>query len=119
METYVAPAPVELAAQAQGLLARARAAVDALKRLGVPDTEIAAIDRRLTTALSAPDALDGVTTAAPFVEELRTQVGQAAFDGAASAFVGAQGDATTVIDLGSVSEDVAVAAGYGCVGTIG
>ncbi len=114
MTPYVASAPVEVANQAAPFLARAAAAVAALRQLGLDDTAIAGYADQVTQALAVSDAPDGVTLETSVAADMGERVGPDRLRAAASAFVAAQGDPSTVSDLGYASDDLAAAAGFDC-----
>jgi len=88
--------------------------VSALGQLGVDDAAIAGYADRVVQVLAVADAPDGVTLQATVVADLGAQVGQDRLAATAKSFAAAQGDPTAVSDLGSVSNDVASAAGFDC-----
>ena len=112
MTAYVAPAPIEVATLAKPLLARANAAVDTLRQLGLDDDAITALAEQAIQATAVADSPDGVTLQASLTSGLTKQVDEAQFTAAATAFRAAQGDPSTVTDLGYVSDEVAAASGF-------
>ena len=112
---WVEAAPTELAERSQALLDRAQAAVDALDAHGFDASERAAWATRLADALAA-DGQDSVSLVENLSAELDDAVGGELLAIAAE-FNADQGDAALVLDLGDVSVDVAVGAGFGCLNT--
>jgi hypothetical protein len=114
MTAYLSSAPVELAALAQPLLARATAATDALRQLGVDDTTLAALADQAIQATAVADGPDGVTLQKTLVDRLTPTLSVGERAAASQAFSAAHGDPTTVTDLGYVSDDVASASNFDC-----
>jgi hypothetical protein len=114
MTAYVSSAPVELATLAQPLLARATAATDALRHLGLDDAALATLADQASQATAVADGPDGVTLQKTLVDGLPPQVNASELAAASQAFSAAHGDPTTVIDLGYVSDDVASASNFDC-----
>jgi hypothetical protein len=114
MTVYVASAPAELAAKAEPLLDREKAATAALRKLGLDDAAIAAMADEVIQLSSMADAPDGITLQNTVYAGLTTRLGKDAVDGAAAAFAETQPDPTAVGDLGYVPNDVALAAGFNC-----
>jgi hypothetical protein len=114
--TYVKVAPIELADRARPLLARAQAAVAALKALGFDDAAVAALASTASSQLGPVDAPDGVTVKAKLVAQARTVVSADRLTQAGLVFGAAQPDPATLLDLGSVPDSVSQAAGITCPG---
>jgi NADH:ubiquinone oxidoreductase subunit 6 (subunit J) len=114
MTAYEASAPIEMATLAKPLLARATAAVDTLRHLGLDDDAIAALAERAVQATAVADGPDGVTLQTSLAADIAKQVGQDPLTAAATTFRAAQGDPATVSDFGYVSDDVAAASNFNC-----
>jgi hypothetical protein len=111
---YLASAPQELAARAQPIADRARAAVDQLRALGLKNRDIKRLAKAAPDALLGPDSPDGTAVRDRLVKQLGKKVDPDQLRQAGADFLGAQGDPTPLMDLGSVSREVGLAAGYPC-----
>jgi hypothetical protein len=111
-------APQELERQIAPAVAVATAAVDALRQAGLGD---AAIDRMAALAvdeLAGENPDPGVLTE-QLLELLDSGLGRDATTALARAFGAEHPTTPEVFDLGSVSDDVATASGYGCLVGVG
>jgi hypothetical protein len=111
---YLRAAPQELAAKAQPIADRARAAVDRLRALGLKDRDIKRLARAAPDALLGPDSPDGTAVRDELIKQLEKKVEPEQLRQAATEFLNAQGDPTPLMDLGNVPQEVGVAAGYPC-----
>src|SRR5262245_12108971 len=111
---YLASAPQELAVKAQPIADRARAAVDRLKALGLKNRDIKRLAKTAPDALLGPASPDGTAVRDKLVKQLEKKVDPDQLRQAAADFLAAQGDPTPLMDLGIVSQEVGVAAGYPC-----
>jgi hypothetical protein len=111
---YLASAPEELSARAQPIADRARAAVDSLRALGLKDRDIKRLAKAAPDALLGPDSPDGTAVRDKLVKQLEKKVDPQQLRQAAADFLAAQGDPTPLMDLGLVSREVGIAAGYPC-----
>ena len=111
---YLATAPEELGAKAQPISDRARAAADTLRTLGLKNADIKRLAKAAPNALLGPDSPDGTAVRAKLLEQIEKKVDPQQLRQAATDFLNAQGDPTLLMDLGNVSPEVGVAAGYPC-----
>jgi hypothetical protein len=114
LRPYLDAAPQELAARAQPILDRARAAVDRLRALGLKNAGIKRLARAAPNALLGPDSPDGTAVRATLVKSLEKKIDPDQLRQTAADFLAAQGDPTPLMDLGNVPREVGVAAGYSC-----
>src|SRR5436190_2805567 len=111
---YMKVAPQELQAQAQPILDRATEAVTSLRALGLKDRDIKKLASSASDLLLGPDKPDGTTVRDKLVKQLEKKIDAPRLEQAATDFGNAHGDPTAIMDLGSVSKEVGVAAGYPC-----
>ena len=111
---YMKVAPQELQAQAQPILDRATDAVASLRALGLKDRDIKKLASSASDLLLGPDKPDGTTVRDKLVKQLEKKIDAPRLEQAATDFGNAHGDPTAIMDLGSVSKEVGVAAGYPC-----
>jgi hypothetical protein len=111
---YLASAPQELAAKAQPIADRAKAAVDNLRALGLKDRDIKALAKAAPDALLGPDSPDGSAVRDRLVKQIEKKVNPDQLRQASADFLAAQGDPTPLMDLGTVSREVGLAAGLTC-----
>ncbi len=114
LRPYLATAPQELAAKAQPIADRAQAAVDRLLALGLKKADIKRLAKAAPDALLGPASPDGTAVRDKLVKQLEKKVDPAQLRQAAADFLVAQGDPTPLMDLGNVSPEVGIAAGYPC-----
>ena len=107
-------APQELQAQAQPILDRATDAVASLRALGLKDRDIKKLASSASDLLLGPDKPDGTTVRDKLLKQLEKKIDTPRLEQAATDFGNAHGDPTAIMDLGSVSKEVGVAAGYPC-----
>ena len=91
-----------------------------LRALGLDDQRIARLAELTNEQLNSPDKPDAATIEVKLVNELQGLVGPQAVSDAGTRLTNAGGgpDALVDVDLGTVPEDVAKAAGYDCLTTI-
>jgi hypothetical protein len=111
---YLASAPQELAARAQPIADRAQAAVDRLRALGLKDRDIKRLAKAAPDALLGPSSPDGTAVRDQLVKQLGKKIDPDQVRQAGVDFLAAQGDPTPLMDLGLVSREVGIAAGYPC-----
>jgi hypothetical protein len=114
VDAYVAHAPDELAARAEPLDTRVKAAVAALTNLGVDPAKQQKLADEAAALLAAPESPDGVTVQAALVPTLGQFVPTDRLRAAALVFAAGQPDPSTVLDLGYVSDSAAQASGFPC-----
>ncbi len=109
----LAAAPTEIVALANPALDRARAAVNALRALGVDQ---AGIDRLadLGATLVEGDNVDPAAVEAKLLAELHSDVGQDRATSAAADFAAANPEPPSLFDLGDPTDSAAREAGYNC-----
>jgi hypothetical protein len=107
MDAWVASAPDELAAKAEPLHARAKAAAAALTNLGVKPAELQQLADQAAALLASPDSPDGVTVALDVLPKLEELVPEDRLRAAGLVFTAGQPDPSTVLDLGTVSDNTA------------
>jgi hypothetical protein len=112
MDAYVASAPLEVAAKAEPLHARATAAAAALANLGVKPAEIQQLADQAAALLASPDSPDGVTIEETVLPKLEQSVPADRLRAAALVFSAGQPDPSTVLDLGNVSDRAARTPGW-------
>jgi hypothetical protein len=112
--SYIKVAPQELQAKAQPILDREKDAVASLRALGLKDRDIKRLANATSDALLGPDNPDGTTVRDKMLKQIEKKVDPAQLSQAANDFLAAHGDPTPLMDLGSVSKEVGVAAGYPC-----
>lgn len=111
---YIKVAPQELQAQAQPILDRENDAVASLRALGLKDREIKLLATKASDRLLGPDKPDGTTVRDKLVKQLEKKIDAPRLEQAATDFGNAHGDPTSIMDLGSVSREVGIAAGLPC-----
>jgi hypothetical protein len=111
---YVKVAPQELQAQAQPILDRESDAVASLRALGLKDRDIKKLASKTSDLLLGPDKPDGTTVRDKLVKQLEKKIDAPRLEQAATDFGNAHGDPTSIMDLGSVSREVGIAAGLPC-----
>jgi hypothetical protein len=111
---YLASAPQELAARAQPIADRANAAVDRLRALGLKNRDIKRLAKAAPDALLGPSSPDGTAVRDKLVKQIEKKVDPDQFRQAGADFLAANGDPTPLMDIGSVSQEVGIAAGYPC-----
>jgi hypothetical protein len=111
---YLTSAPQELAARAQPIADRARAAVDRLRALGLKDRDIKRLAKAAPDALLGPDSPDGTVVRDKLVKQIEKKVDPDQLRQAGAEFLAANGDPTPLMDIGLVSKEVGIAAGYPC-----
>ena len=111
---YMKVAPQELQAQAQPILDRATDAVASLRALGLKDRDIKKLASSASDLLLGPDKPDGTTVRDKLVKRLEKKIDAPRLEQAATDFGNAHGDPTAIMNLGSVSPEVGIAAGYPC-----
>ncbi|HEV3135944.1 MAG TPA: hypothetical protein VG348_14730 [Acidimicrobiia bacterium] len=114
LRSYTKVAPQELQAQAQPILDRENDAVASLRALGLKDRDIKRLASTASDLLLGPDKPDGTTVRDELVKQLEKKIDAPRLEQAATDFGNAHGDPTSIMDLGSVSKEVGVAAGYPC-----
>jgi hypothetical protein len=114
LRPYLATAPQELAAKAQPIADRAKAAVDKLRALGLKNADIKRLAKAAPNALLGPDSPDGTAVRDKLIKQLAKKVDPQQLRQAATDFLNAQGDPTLLMDIGNVPPEVGVAAGYPC-----
>ena len=114
LTSYVKVAPQELQAQAQPILDREKDAVAALRALGLKDRDVKRLASSASDLLLGPDNPDAATVRDKLVKQLEKKVDPERIQQAAADFGNAHGDPTGIMDLGSVSREVGIAAGYPC-----
>ena len=114
LPAFVAAAPTELAARAQRVLDRARAAVAALESLGADEDSVTLLADQADQALSAVAGLDTTAAEQEVVAAAAETVGADRFASGALAFATANPQTPELFDLGEVPEAVGRPAGYGC-----
>jgi hypothetical protein len=107
-------APVELARQLVPATDRARAAVQALRDLGIDQATIDAVAEQTQSQLSGINQLDPVAVESAALDRFRAAVGAERLNGAANAFAAANPEVPGLFDFGEVPDDVARNAGYNC-----
>jgi hypothetical protein len=109
---YISVAPQELATLVLPLQQRVQAAVDTLKALGVQDNVIQDL---ADIAKDAYDrGIDPLGIEHDNITDLQSQLGADTLAKAGQDFVATHGDPSVAVDLGDVSNDAAIAAGYTC-----
>jgi hypothetical protein len=108
---YIQAAPKELAARAQPMLDRARSAMTATGLDPAGADDVVAAGRQ---ALAALPEMDGATLQSRLQTTFLQHVSQAALDGATTELGPTPGDLFSYTNLGIVSPDVAIKAGYPC-----
>ena len=106
--------PVELARQGALAMDRARAAVAALRALGLDQ---AAIDRQADLGaeqVAAAENRDPALIQETLLDELRRTYGADKVNAAAADFSNSHPEPNGLFDLGDVSDEVARSSGYGC-----
>ena len=106
--------PVELARQGALAMDRARAAVDALRALGLDQ---AAIDRQAdlgASEVASAENRDPVLIQGALLDELSRSFGTDRVNAAAAAFSQSHPEPPGLFDLGDVSDDVVRNSGYAC-----
>jgi hypothetical protein len=114
LSSYVKVAPQELQAHAQPILDREKDAVASLRALGLKDRDIKRLATATSDALLAPGNPDGTTVRDKVLKQIEKKIDPAQLSQAANDFLAAHGDPAPLMDLGSVSKEVGVAAGYPC-----
>ncbi len=114
LRSYIKVAPQELQAQAQPILDRENDAVASLRALGLKKADIKRLASSASDLLLGPDKSDGTTVRNKLVKQLEKKIDPQQLRQAATDFGNAHGDPTSIMDLGSVSKEVGVAAGYPC-----
>jgi hypothetical protein len=112
LSNYVAVAPQELASRARPLLSRAQQALSTLRLDAAATDDVVAAGKLATDA----EALDGATLQLRLQATLLQHVKQPDLDKAAQTLGPTPGDLFDFVDLGEVSEEVARASGYACLG---
>jgi hypothetical protein len=113
LQPSVAAAPEQLAGPARSLLARAQAAVAALKALGVDQPTADALADAAAAGV-ADVAADPLVVERQLLDRLEAAVGQARLADAGRAVIASEGDVAADLDLGDVPADVARNTGYDC-----
>jgi hypothetical protein len=114
LPSYIRVAPQELQAKAQPILDRANDAVASLRALGLKDRTIKRLADSTSDALLGPDKPDQATVRDDVLKQIEKKIDPAQLDQAANDFLASHGDPTPLMDLGSVSREVGVAAGLPC-----
>src|SRR5207248_8454093 len=107
-------APQELVRQGAAAIGRARAAVDALRALGLDQAAIDDLAARADTELTSTDNRDPAIVQETVLDELRARVGADKVAAAATAFSDSHPEPPGLFDLGDVSDQVAQQYGFGC-----
>ena len=100
--------------QGAAVLARARAAVGALRGLGLDQAAIDELADKADSELTSTDNRDPAVVQEIVLADLRGRVGADSVSAAATAFSDAHPEPPGLFDLGDVSNDVAQNSGYGC-----
>jgi len=106
--------PQELVRQGAAVLARARAAVGALRGLGLDQAAVDELADKADSELTSTDNRDPAVVQEIVLADLRGRVGADSVSAAATAFSDAHPEPPGLFDLGDVSNDVAQNSGYGC-----
>jgi hypothetical protein len=114
LQEYIKAAPQELGPRAAPILDRARAAVLTLHALGLNDRDVKRLADAASDVLLSPKSPDGVEAQTVLVKLLEKKVDAQRLRQAAADFRAGQPDPATLLDLGSVSPEIGVAAGYAC-----
>jgi hypothetical protein len=112
--TAYAVAPQELVRQGAAAIARARAAVDALRGLGLDQAAIDELAAKAETELTSTEDRDPAVVQEAVLDEVRARVGADKVNAAAAAFADSNPEPPGLFDLGDVSDQVAQTYGYGC-----
>jgi len=106
--------PQELVRQGALALARARAAVDALRGIGLDQAAIDEAANKADAELTSVDNRDPAVVQEIVLDDIRRRVGADTVNAAATAFADSHPEPPGLFDLGDVSPDVAQANGYTC-----
>jgi hypothetical protein len=106
--------PVELARQGAPALARARAAVDALRALGLDQAAVDHLADLGATQVASAEDRDPALIQETLLDELRREVGADRVNAAAAAFSDSHPEPPGLFDLGDVSDEVLRSSGYAC-----
>jgi len=109
-----AVAPQELVRQGAAAIGRARAAVDALRGLGLDQAAIDQLAAKADTELTSAQDRDPAIVQETVLDELRSRVGADKVAAAATAFSDSHPEPPGLFDLGNVSDQVAQQYGFGC-----
>ena len=85
-----------------------------LRALGLKDRDIKKLATSASDLLLGPDKPDGTTVRDKLVKRLEKKIDAPRLEQAATDFGNAHGDPTAIMNLGSVSPEVGIAAGYPC-----
>jgi hypothetical protein len=85
-----------------------------LHALGLNDRDVKRLADAASDVLLSPKSPDGVEAQTVLVKLLEKKVDAQRLRQAAADFRAGQPDPATLLDLGSVSPEIGVAAGYGC-----
>ena len=114
LRSYLRVAPQELHAQAQPIFDRANDAVASLRALGLRERDINRLEKVASDALLSPEKPDGTTVRDAVLKQIEKRVDRSRLNQAGNDFLAAHGDPTSIMDLGLVPRDVALAAGLTC-----
>ena len=107
-------APQELVRQGAAAIGRARAAVDALRALGLDQAAIDQLADRADAELTSAEDRDPAVVQETVLDDLRGRVGADKVAAAATAFSDSHPEPPGLFDLGDVPDAVAQQSGFGC-----
>ncbi|HUQ62206.1 MAG TPA: hypothetical protein VM121_00440 [Acidimicrobiales bacterium] len=114
IDALYAVAPQELAARLVPAKDRAGAVVQALRDAGIDQAGIDGIVELTQNQVARSDSPDPVEVQAVVLDKVRTMLSPEATDKVAQEFVASHPELPGLFDLGEVPDQVAQAAGYGC-----
>jgi hypothetical protein len=106
--------PQEVVRQGAAAIDRARAAVDALRGLGLDQAAIDGLAAKAETELTSTENRDPAVVQETVLDDVRARVGADRVTAAAAAFSDSHPEPPGLFDLGDVPDAVAQRDGYGC-----